>query len=344
MADQPVLPPLLYKYRSLNVHTLGMIVTDQVYFASADEFNDPMDSRPAIHRDVGMDELESIARTLTQRAIADRMRRGAAVMMLEGERTAAWIADRSREQAQVKIDEWKESAQWDSDESTTPYWSLDPETVQIEVLRLSIAADLLQWRGKGLLCLAEQSNCPVMWSHYGDWHRGICLGYSFPEHPLHDGWIGKVSYDAPRRVRASDIAAMLADSDDSDEAGDRVDAAVFLRKAPRWSYEKEWRLIGNRGHQPSPLWLKEVCFGLKCRAEDQYVVMTALAESEVDIRFFEMVENRNSFDLQREEITLAHQKFGQIPWTQTKTQEQIKEMFNSDDGVPLLNGWKILTS
>ncbi len=36
---------------------------------------------------------------------------------------------------------------------------------------------------KGVICLCQSWEYPIMWSHYGDKHRGVCLGFDIaPPH------------------------------------------------------------------------------------------------------------------------------------------------------------------
>jgi len=34
---------------------------------------------------------------------------------------------------------------------------------------------------RGLLCFSKNWHNPVLWGHYADKHRGICLGFDMPE-------------------------------------------------------------------------------------------------------------------------------------------------------------------
>jgi hypothetical protein len=70
----------------------------------------------------------------------------------------------------------------------------------------------------------------------------------------------KVEYGGSRLVQASKVAAMLEGDNMARQA---VDTAVLLRKAASWRYEREWRLVGQRGLQNSPLELEEVIFGIR---------------------------------------------------------------------------------
>ena len=223
------LPMRLYKYRALTARTLDMVVGDQLHFADPSTFNDPLDTRPSLDNDVGVDELGRILWMLTEQRIAAEMRTAADAMRLKGPKTTDLIEKRSRSRADERMAEFEYSA-------------TDPEFDAEANLRYRIELELLRRYERGIVSLAERNDCPLMWSHYGDQHRGICLGYSVPERATGD--VHQVAYDGDRLVRASEVGAML---DGNDEARARVDAAVLLRKAKSWSYEHEWRLIGRRG-------------------------------------------------------------------------------------------------
>ena len=85
----------------------------------------------------------------------------------------------------------------------------------------------------GLLCFSEQWKNPVLWSHYADSHRGICLGFDIHSslHPT------KVQY-VTKKLRV-----------DPDECGaphgiaipEEVQELLFVTKFTHWSYEEEVR-------------------------------------------------------------------------------------------------------
>jgi hypothetical protein len=110
----------------------------------------------------------------------------------------------------------------------------------------------------GLLCFSEDWTDPVLWTHYGVRHRGICLGFDVPA-----GLAERVIYQENRiRVNGSAIDKHL-------------NRKLLLTKYQSWQYEKEWRLplvlqgaakegdvfferIGERMH------LTEVVLGARC--------------------------------------------------------------------------------
>ena len=105
-----------------------------------------------------------------------------------------------------------------------------------------------------------------------------------------------IRYDGSRLVEASKVAAMLAGND---LARVEVDEAVLLRKAGSWRYEREWRLIGQRGLQNSPLELEEVIFGMRCKEPVKYAVVKALEGRGGQVKFYEMREIPGTFQLKK---------------------------------------------
>ena len=60
--------------------------------------------------------------------------------------------------------------------------------------------ELLRRYSKEPSSLAARSECPLMWSHYGDQHKGLCIGYSMPNSAAEN--IHKVTYGGSRLIEA----------------------------------------------------------------------------------------------------------------------------------------------
>ena len=318
MEREKRLPTRLYKYRDLTARTLEMVVGDQLHFADPSTFNDPLDTRPSLDDDVDESELGRILRILIERSTAAEMRTGAKAMKLKDSRTRDWIEKHSRRQAERRIAEIEYGA------SDPDY---DFETALRSQLRYCIELELLWGYEKGIVSFAKREDCPLMWSHYGDQHRGICLGYSVPERAIED--VHKVAYGGGRLVKASDVGAML---DGDDEARARVDAAVMLRKAESWYYEREWRLIGRRGTEGSPLELEEIIFGMKCKESAKYTVMKALEKRSGSVKFYEMREERGTFNLRKDELIYDGELFVHFPQRHLDLLEGFEDLTVRDAG------------
>ncbi len=279
------IPDRLYKYRAFSNRTLEMLVEDSIHFADPSTFNDPLDSKPALETDLPATQLEQILSQLVEQRVSAEMTAAAKTIKYRGPKTAEHIARHSRRRAEQLIADIRYNATDPDFEVADPEQFLFGQYVEDEVLRRY---------NKGIFSLAKRSECPLMWSHYGDQHKGICLGYSVPADIA--GQLHRVRYGGSRLIKASLVAAMLSGNQSAQR---EVDDAVLFRKAYAWQYEKEWRLIGARGLQDSRMELKEVVFGMRCSTPVIYAVVKALEDRARSVRFHEIRVPEGRFILQK---------------------------------------------
>lgn len=104
--------------------------------------------------------------------------------------------------------------------------------------------NLLDYLGTFVCCFSTELNATLMWSHYADSSKGICISYDFNQ------WESK----ALQRKLLFPVAYSHNPIDLSDlmEEGDKrpckypIDTALLcaaLNKAEIWDYESEWRLL-----------------------------------------------------------------------------------------------------
>ncbi|MEE4917616.1 DUF2971 domain-containing protein [Pseudomonas alliivorans] len=292
-------PKRLYKYKAFSALTVDLLVSDKIYYADPVSFNDPLDTKPCINPDLPVDQLEHTLRILIENRISAEMKAAAKAIMYRGPKTIDHIQRHSKRQAERIIADIAYNA-------TNPEYSAISPNTQIKLLTYQLQVELIQAYGKGVLSLAARNSCPLMWSHYGDQHHGLCIGYEVPldvQENLH-----KVAYGGSRLIDASKVAAML-NADDA--ARKEVDASVLLRKAQDWRYEKEWRLIGSRGLSDSPLELTDVTFGTRCIDSVKHTVIKALEGRDKPIKMYEMREIYGTFKLKRfalneQELTVSY--------------------------------------
>ncbi len=88
-----------------------------------------------------------------------------------------------------------------------------------------------------ILCLSELNKSNLMWSHYADYNKGICIEYSLDISEFDD--LKKYLYPVIYRKVPFDITHLC-------EVEQKVELAVLLSsiiKSEEWSYEREWRFI-----------------------------------------------------------------------------------------------------
>lgn len=295
MREMQKAPRILFKYRPFDDRTLGMLVNNQVYYADPRTFNDPLDVSPTLQIDISDQQLSNVLSTLIQRRMVAKMKESAKEIKYEN----SGISDHIEALCSHRTKQHLKDIDYFS-EGLKPGCLSDPKPL---LLSCDIIKELLRQYDKGICSLSSKSDCLLMWSHYADQHRGLCLGYSIPVPIMVQ--LHEVSYGGSRKVQASKIAAML--EGDLDASRD-VDAVVLLRKAKDWEYENEWRLIGKRGPNDLDLELEEVVFGLRCPDFIRFAVVVALEKRSKPVSFFEMRDFQNTFKLERRALQIESLK------------------------------------
>jgi hypothetical protein len=89
---------------------------------------------------------------------------------------------------------------------------------------------------RGVSCFTENPDNLLMWSHYADGGRGMCLAFSTAEKLFEKA--RKVTYSSS--IPSLDLESILCDK--------QYDPLIELyrTKSSHWSYEKEWRVIHEK--------------------------------------------------------------------------------------------------
>jgi hypothetical protein len=84
----------------------------------------------------------------------------------------------------------------------------------------------------GIFCVSESATVPLMWAHYADGHRGICMEFDTASGLFLEAQRVVYSSEAPvvNRIR--------------DSMGQMLDKSMFWKHID-WSYEREWRVIAR---------------------------------------------------------------------------------------------------
>jgi hypothetical protein len=99
---------------------------------------------------------------------------------------------------------------------------------------------------RGLLCFSAGWKNPVIWGHYSDKHKGLCLGFEIPDlisNPQSE--TGKVDY-VPDLLPCPTLVDFETMTDLEHEAFSRK--ALFTKFA-HWIYEEEIRVWGHLGSE-----------------------------------------------------------------------------------------------
>ena len=169
------------------------------------------------------------------------------------------------------------------------------------ILVKKIQDELRKREQRGVFCLSASDTNVLMWSHYGDNHQGLCLGYSVSEQITgnHKYKVHKVNYAGSRIAKTQDLDRMLGGDANSRDA---IDEAAYLAKAEAWSYEDEWRILGPAGNQKGVLNLEEIIYGFRCPEHVQTAIRSIIATLGKPIKFSKMAFAGDGFDLQKEPL------------------------------------------
>lgn len=156
------IPDTLYKYRVWEDNYQKRFLTDnELYFASADQFNDPFDASLPLK----YDEAE-----LTKENIIKKL-----VILGRG----MW-SEISEEELLRRAEERYKTGGFDSDE----YWRNFHAKFKADTIKMF-----------GICSLTSKNDNLLMWSHYANSHKGFCIGFDkFQLYETTQGMIGNISY------------------------------------------------------------------------------------------------------------------------------------------------------
>jgi hypothetical protein len=184
----------LYHYQRFDArHLENTVANGVVRFTRPSDFNDPWDCKPVFSVPEDKKERASLVRWIA----AASTRRGAALDPVERERRVEeLITDPNALRRSMDHTEAEMQRQMDT-----------------------------RYR---VYCLTTKPACPLMWAHYADHHRGICL---------------EINVRQPNLCSA--IQVQYRKTYASFRLDDHRDVSPFYTKSSDWQYEDEYRLIAE---------------------------------------------------------------------------------------------------
>lgn len=166
----------------------------------------------------------------------------------------------------------------------------------------------------GVSCFSKSMENQLMWTHYADSHRGVCLCYDIPEEHF------RTNYPTINRdhylVGISDIRygndaylSWLLEGDFHQpipaEPATNAAAQTLVSKAACWEYEEEVRIIMSRPgfFRLDPEFLTQVTFGLRTPKRQKALVIQMAKRSNPSVKLAETRRSKNSdYDIVFEEL------------------------------------------
>lgn len=281
----------IYKYRRIDIRNIESLCEDTLYFSPPSSFNDPFECEPTIESDSSNEDLEKILYKL----IYSRTYRESMRILKNANIDEDYKKNVSKEKARnfsnSKINELRYLATDDEYEGGV-------EVAKNRLLAHEVRREILKWQRKGICCFSTSHKEPLMWSHYADSHRGMCVGYDFKRVP--EPQVSRVEYGWDRIIRTSTIWKAIFEKDI--DAKKTINDKLFLRKASQWKYEKEYRIFMEYGVQESPLRMLDVTFGMRASGTAMYAVVSALRKRNNPVKFYVVNEVYGKFTLQRKRL------------------------------------------
>lgn len=212
------LPNRIFRYRALNDFTLGALQSLSVYMCDLESLNDPYE------------------------CLCKVSNRSAEIAMFE----QPDFAQKFQELFKTTITDREIKEIVESDDML---FKFNEVCYRKEILSLE-DYETVQKRGRNIMPphVIERNNDPMkicsfserfdsmlMWSHYSDQHRGICIEYDFSSHIEVNSYLYPVVY-------SDDIFEFDLFQENKTKPSNQM-IISNSRKAKDWHYEKEWRLI-----------------------------------------------------------------------------------------------------
>lgn len=149
----------------------------------------------------------------------------------------------------------------------------------------------------------------LMWSHYGDSHKGMCLVFDVP----------KINGETPpgiyEVIYVDHFKLPIIELNYNDNTLNEEVLKIVTTKSNDWKYEKEYRQIfpSKKGYVEYPGQLKQIIFGCQCAKNDIDLVISLVRNKYEKIRISKSYIDRNSYNLGTSSFDLLENKEYRIP-------------------------------
>lgn len=140
----------------------------------------------------------------------------------------------------------------------------------------------------GMVCFSFKWSNPVLWAHYADKHKGICLGFDVP-----DEYVKSVKYVDTRRPFPT-------------ESNDQIALIWLFTKFSGWRYEDECRIYADLEQEEdgnyfadfkeTKMALREVILGCECQM-DPTCLSVLLEPYDEEVRVIKARPSDETFDM-----------------------------------------------
>ena len=186
-------PVKLYKYRHWNDNTKKILINNELYFQSAENFNDPFDANIILDMDATPAEWIS-------RAVLLHNHYGGEMPKSEYQKMCSVLYHITEEER--------------------AYFSKNVTELVTQEVR----------KNTGIYCFTKSEDNILMWSHYANEHKGICLEFDHSAPALFSAAKVNYCFDYPKVNYFTSTY-------------DELMNIRYFTKAKDWEYEQEYRIV-----------------------------------------------------------------------------------------------------
>jgi len=193
-------------------------------------------------------------------------------------------------------------------------WNLDFIEIQNKMFQdyIFLMIDINNYR---LSCGSNTPECPVMWGHYADNHRGVCLEFKL----FDDKGKNTFNFSKEDIIQVSEINYTNEPIDilnmPLEEVG-KLDVRLLSTKSEKWKYEKEIRLIGKekeflKFNRDS---LVNIIFGCKSTKKDRWTIAFLLRNSGYKSQYLLAKMPPDKYDMKIDQLIFNDVAGGGFHW------------------------------
>jgi hypothetical protein len=144
--------------------------------------------------------------------------------------------------------------------------------------------------------------CPLLWSHYGNEHKGICLVYSIPNvfcSPGNNGVFCILNVEYGENLLTDWFKELPSKTEIHSIAFEEMMKKILTIKSSCWKYEDEVRIIRNTSGYVSidQSYLQHICFGLNTSEDDRKLIQKIMKKFKYDVAYSEIRRNQSDFGI-----------------------------------------------
>lgn len=263
----------LYKYNSFSKHFLSNIKNNSLYFSKPENFNDPIDCGIQLQKHISSDVVLEDLKKSNRKFLSILKNKNL------NNSTRNYFSILSNENS-ILLEKIKNGEFKDSWHHTSP---------NIDYLEKSI-------KSKGILCLSENNDNMLMWAHYANNHKGLCIGIKREKNTR----LSNNNFTLPVRYTQRLPLISTIEYTDGDEKYKReILRTLIYSKSIDWAYEREWRSVidaGNKVHSIGGR-IFEIIFGLNTPSRTRSQIRNYISRNNLNIKLRKSIIKNESFSI-----------------------------------------------